>query len=67
MASCVTVPCADATECPMVGGCQQKTAPPAPILEPNELRDDARALAGGKPRPSRDPHKIKRNRKALTP
>jgi len=54
----------------MVGGCVNggrfRMLPP-PILEANELKDDARALAGGKPRASRDPHKIKRKRKALTP
>jgi len=52
----------------MVGGCVTRRfgAQLQSIVPTNEQRDDARALAGGKPRAVRDPHKIKRNRKALT-
>jgi hypothetical protein len=69
MPSCTWVSCEEATDCAMVGGCISKRfGVQAPkIVEPSDLKDNARALAGTKPaRTNRDPHKIKRHRKELT-
>jgi hypothetical protein len=68
MPTCLSVSCADATECSLVGGCVQRRFPQASrIGEVSGLRDDAPALNGTKPRPSRDPKFIKRRRKPLRP
>jgi hypothetical protein len=71
MPSCLTVKCDAANYCVFsdTGGCvPRRFGGPAPaILDPRELKDNARVLAGTTPRPSRDPHTIKRKRKALVP
>jgi hypothetical protein len=68
MPTCALVSCSEASSCCLEGGCvpDRFGTEVEPILPPNELRADARALAGTKPRPSRDPHTIKRKRKELT-
>jgi hypothetical protein len=69
MPSCTWVSCEEATDCAMVGGCitQRFGAQVQKIVEPSELREDAKAFNGTKPaRTNRDPRFIKRNRKALT-
>jgi hypothetical protein len=67
MASCATVSCEEATACGLEGGCtRQRFGQRTPLVPPSDLRDDARALNGTKPRAVRDPRFMKRKRKAIT-
>lgn len=71
MPSCLTVACGHADYCALSesGGCVPKRfgAPVAALVEPNDLREDAKALNGTEKRQVRDPRFMKRKRKALTP
>ena len=71
MATCAFAPCSQADECcvALTGGCvQRRFHQHVPTLvPPSELRKDAPALNGVRPRASRDPRFIKRKRKPLSP
>lgn len=62
--TCAFVSCAEADGCCLVGGCVAKRCIASP-KGASDIKKGARALAGTKPRPSRDPAHIKRTRKAL--
>lgn len=74
MSTCAFVPCAEAASCALVGGCVARRFAHVPRYEPRSAREadgikeTAPALNGVKPaRTNRDPARIKRKRKALTP
>lgn len=63
--SCAFGDCGNPT-CPVCSVPRRFPKPPA-IVEGSDLKKGAPALVGTKPRASRDPRFIKRQRKALTP
>lgn len=63
--TCAFASCAEAAGCAMVGGCVGTRFTPSPA-NASDIKKGAHALVGTKPRPSGDPARIKRNRKALT-
>lgn len=66
--TCAFVTCSEAETCAL-GGCIQEDErfqQAERLVEPSDLRDNARALAGTQARATRDPRLIQRRRKALT-